>query len=88
MIDETSVGMDLPMFKSQFDCVHIDEQWLHLRKESGTFYLATDEEELHRLGKNKHFIDKVKFLAIVAHPQFDRVDEDYSDKVDIFLMTF
>ncbi|KAF7141606.1 hypothetical protein RHSIM_Rhsim06G0137900 [Rhododendron simsii] len=78
-----------PIFKSMHDCVHIDEKWFYMTKESEKYYLLLREEEQYRTCKGKRFITKVMFMAAVARPCFDADgNEEFSGKIGIFPFTY
>lgn len=54
-----------------FDCIHVDEKWFYVMKTASKFYLAACEAEPHRTYKNKSFITKVIFLAVVGRPRWE-----------------
>ena len=60
-----------PSFNLMFNCVHVDEKWFHLSKESERYYLLPGESKTIRTCKSKKFILKVMFLTAVARPGFD-----------------
>lgn len=89
MINQSTIGEGDPLFLSQFDRVHFDEKWFYLTEESGTYYLAADEEEPHRTTKSKRFILKVMFLAAVARPRWDRVrNQWFTGRIGIWPFVF
>jgi len=68
MIDQSL--LDDPKFKDLFDIVFIDEKWFYLYKKSERYYLLPDEDEPHRICKNKNYIPRIMFLCVVARPRF------------------
>jgi hypothetical protein len=79
MIDPSSINAETVCFDGQWNRVHIDEKWFYMSEETGTFYLAADEEAPHRTCKSKRFITKVMFLVAVARPRWDRVKNQWFD---------
>jgi len=89
MIEPSSMNMESLTFKDSFNRVHIDEKWFYLTEENGSFYLVPDEEEPHHIGKSTCFILKVIFLAVVAHPRFDYLrNQFFNGKIGIYPLVF
>lgn len=88
MVEPSTLDTE-PIFKSMYDCVHIDEKWFYMTKESEKYYLLPEEEEPYRTCKSKRFITKVMFMAAVARPRFDADgNEEFSGKIGIFPFTY
>ena len=70
-IDMIDQGLlDDPKFKDLFDFVFIDEKWFYLTQKSERYYLLPEEDEPHRLCKNKNYIPRIMFLCVCARPRF------------------
>lgn len=52
-----------PSFDPMFNCIHVDEKWFYLSKESERYYLLPGEFESVRTCKNKKIILNVMFLT-------------------------
>ena len=64
-IDMIDQGLlDDPKFKDLFDFVFIDEKWFYLHQKSERYYLLPEEDEPHRLCKNKNYIPRIMFLCV------------------------
>ncbi|XP_024636148.2 uncharacterized protein [Medicago truncatula] len=84
MLEESSIPHD-PVFKPMYNVVHIDEKWFYITKKSSSYYLLGDEDEPHRMCRNKNYIGKVMFLVVVARPRFDDDgNETFSGKIGCF----
>jgi hypothetical protein len=84
MLEESSIPHD-PVFKPMYNVVHIDEKWLYITKKSSNYYLLADEDEPHRMCRNKNYIGKVMILVVVARPRFDDDgNETFSRKIGCF----
>jgi hypothetical protein len=68
-----------PVFEDMLDCVHIDEKWFYLTKETQRYYLAPEESVPVRTCKSKRFIPKIMFLAAVARPRYDHNRKTFFD---------
>nr|ABD32506.1 probable transposase - soybean transposon mariner element Soymar1-related, putative [Medicago truncatula] len=75
MLEESSIPHD-PVFKHMYNVVYIDEKWFYITKKSSNYYLLVDEDEPHRMCRNKNYIGKVMFLVVVARPRFDDDDNE------------
>jgi len=70
-IDMIDQGLlDDPKFKDLFDFVFIDEKWFYLTQKSERYYLLPEEDEPHRLCKNKNYIPRIMFLCVCGRPRF------------------
>lgn len=73
------------VFSSMMDLIHLDEKWFYMTKKPQRYYLHPDESIPLRTCKSLNFIDKIKFLAVVARPRFDPIrNEMFSGKIGIF----
>lgn len=82
-------GQNDPSFKPLYNVVYIDEKWFYRTRRNQKYYLANDEERPHREVKNKNFIEKVMFLAVVTRPRFDEHGNcTFDGKLGIFPFTY
>jgi len=58
-------------FVDMSNIIHVDEKWFYMDKVKRKVILCHDEEEPHRVTKNKGHIRKVMFLCAVTKPCFD-----------------
>ena len=58
-------------FKPNYNVIHIDVKWFHLKQVTKKIYLHKDEPEPVQKMRHKNHITKVMFLAAVARPRFD-----------------
>lgn len=78
-----------PSFDPMYNCIHVDEKWFYLSKESERYYLLPGESEPVRTCKSKKFIPKVMFLTVVARPRFDALgNETFNGKIGNFALVF
>jgi hypothetical protein len=64
------ISSDIPgYFDPQYQTIHIDEKWFLKRETQMRAYVADDEEAIYETAQLKAHIDKVMFLAAVAHPR-------------------
>ena len=78
-----------PIFKSMFNCVHTDEKWFNMSKESEKYYLLPQAQEPLCTCKSKRFITKVMVLTAVARPRFDSSgNQEFDGKTGIFPFTY
>jgi hypothetical protein len=73
MLEPHSVPLQ-PVFKSNYNVVHMDEKWFNRTKATQKVYCAPGEEGPRRTCKSKNYIEKVMFLTGVARPRFDVED--------------
>ncbi|KAF0685537.1 hypothetical protein As57867_022523, partial [Aphanomyces stellatus] len=66
------VCQDMAM-NSMLDCVHLDEKWFYITRETRKFYLIPGEKGPDQKCKSKRYITKVMFLSAVSRPRY--VDE-------------
>ncbi|ETV96545.1 hypothetical protein H310_10256 [Aphanomyces invadans] len=81
------VGPDM-MMDAMLDCVHLDEKWFYITRETRKFYLVPGEKGPDRKCKNKRFITKVMFLSAVARPRYvDETDQWWDGKIGTWPFT-
>ncbi|KAE8792238.1 transposon mariner sub-class [Hordeum vulgare] len=69
MLDETSIEIGRPKFKTMHNIVHIDEKWFYMTKKNINYYLLDKEEEPTRTIQSCSSIGKIMFLTVVARPR-------------------
>jgi hypothetical protein len=70
MLDPSTLQTN-PKFLEMDNIIHLDEKWYNATKKGTTYYLHPDEDEPHRIVRNKNRIGKVMFLTAVAKPRYD-----------------
>lgn len=65
-------------FNDKLEMIHDDEKWFYLSQKCSRFYLTQNDEDPHRIIKNKNFITKVMFFAAVAWPRVDHTTGNIS----------
>ncbi|KAF0684714.1 Aste57867_23326 [Aphanomyces stellatus] len=70
------------------DCVHLDEKWFYITRETRKFYLVPGEKGPDRKCMSKRYITKVMFLSAVARPRnLDDTDEWWDGKIGTWPFT-
>ncbi|KAF0684476.1 Aste57867_23545 [Aphanomyces stellatus] len=70
------------------DCVHLDEKWFYITRETRKFYLVPGEKGPDRKCKSKRYITKVMFLSAVARPRYlDDTGEWWDGKIGTWPFT-
>ena len=62
-------------FIDNYDCIHVDEKWFHIKKVAKKYYLGPNELPPERTTCHKSHITKVMFLCAVARPRMDPGNE-------------
>ena len=57
-------------FKSQFNCVHLDEKLLYCIEKAQTYYQHPFEDSPKKEAKSNRYIIKCMFLAPIARPRY------------------
>jgi hypothetical protein len=57
-----------PHYEAQYHTFHLDEKWFYVDKLRRRVYLTEDEPVPLVQWQNKHFIEKLMFLAVVGRP--------------------
>jgi hypothetical protein len=57
-----------PHYEAQYHTFHLDEKWFYVDKLRRRVYLTEDEPPPLVQWKNKNFIEKIMFLAVVGRP--------------------
>jgi hypothetical protein len=78
-IENESLLMGEPVFKSLYDVVHIDEKWFYLKMDNERYILARGEKPPERSCKSKRFITKVMFMGAQARPRWDPANQSMWD---------
>lgn len=73
------------LYEEMYDRIHVDEKWFNLTQVKSKFYLAAGEEPPNRSTRHKSHIPKVMFLAAVARPHWDPVENrEWDGKIGIW----
>lgn len=70
MLEEYSLTIPRPFFKTMDNFIHIDEKWFYMSRENNNYYLLPEESRPLRTVPNKNDIGKVMFLTAVAKPRY------------------
>ena len=61
------------------DVIHVDEKWFYTSKNTKKFYLGMQEHESQRTTRSKQLTTKMMFLAAVACPRWDSINNKHFD---------
>jgi hypothetical protein len=72
-------------FQAMYDDVYVDKKWFYMTQINSRYYLFNGKREPLRLCKSKRFVEKVMFLAAVAHSKYNvDLQQMFTGKIGIW----
>jgi hypothetical protein len=78
MLDEQTLPNE-PMFREMKSIIHMDEKWFNTTSKYTTYYMHPNEDDPHRIVRNKNAIEKVMFLSALGRHLYDEQGNCISD---------